>query len=755
MNLLSLGGFFSNIWMDLWISLNAVVYQFIEWLYEIFEVIANVNLFSREAFDDITGRLYIVIGIAMLFIFAYNIILMIINPEDKKSMGNTGKVVKETIIALVLIILLPTIFNYMSIFQKNLLDSHVLEQIILGNTAGTTVDCDFSDISVINNYVKVKDSDATMDLQNKCNTYHDPENLNASQKGAYLVAPTIFTAFFHPKNYGYNECVNYLTECTANSNSCGSSSDGLITTDDDKELCAYYVYDTNVGQFTGGIANFTTDDRVYSDAWSDKGIFDFNYLMAFVAGIIAVWMFICYAMAIGVRVAKLGFLQIISPIPVMLRIIPKQKEAVYDKWFKQLLNTYLDVFIRLAIIYFCMFGISLVPDVMDSLFASLTGNIFTKALATVVVILGILQFAQEAPKLLQEFFGGAGGGNFALKSPKKQLTDNKYAMGGLGMIGGGVSSAVRNAVNAKGAGKVTSAIGGLFGGARRGFNYGSEAKDFDALKRGIITSQSETDAARRKHEAIRRGEGQIFGKDIPIVSGVWGQAVHSWKDVKKGATDFKDFLFGNVPSSELGNAANIIMVDVDNMEADFSNANIANIKDGRSEVMKKFNADQDFDFNGKHYSKVDANHWSDGTRRDIKHEDLGKSIVESYKDRLALAYAQNELKDGIYEGFKRANEGMLKDLRDSLPKFGEDFSRTLFDKLNNLKDVNGTDMNLNVKSIDELESRMKQMIDSKSEKDMASIYKINDEIKSLAKGVKISNDQALKAQAANKDKKDK
>ena len=107
MNLFNLGGWFTNIWMDLWISLNSVVYQLIEWLYEIFEAIANVNLFSKEAFNDITSRLYVVIGIAMLFIFAYNIILMIINPDDKKSIGNTSKIVKETVIAFVLVILLP------------------------------------------------------------------------------------------------------------------------------------------------------------------------------------------------------------------------------------------------------------------------------------------------------------------------------------------------------------------------------------------------------------------------------------------------------------------------------------------------------------------------------------------------------------------------------------------------------------------------------------------------------------------------
>ena len=78
-------------------------------------------------------------------------------------------------------------------------------------------------------------------------------------------------------------------------------------------------------------------------------------------------------------------------------------------------------------------------------------------------------------------------------------------------------------------------------------------------------------------------------------------------------------------------------------------------------------------------------------------------------------------------------------------------------------------MNLDVHSIDDLEKRMGSMINkavelsksndekmvSQGKEMLASIYKINDEIKSSAKGKKIQNDQALKAQAANKEKKDK
>ena len=60
-------------------------------------------------------------------------------------------------------------------------------------------------------------------------------------------------------------------------------------------------------------------------------------------------------------------------------------------------------------------------------------------LAKVVLILGILKFAQDAPALIKDFFGNSG--NFSLKSPKKQLEENKLAMGAIGAARGTIGGA--------------------------------------------------------------------------------------------------------------------------------------------------------------------------------------------------------------------------------------------------------------------------------------------------------------------------
>ena len=535
MNLFVIGGILDSIkegvyWLFLQICYG--VYLFIGALYQVFEKTAKVNLFSEEIFDKITGRLYVVIGIAMLFIFAYNIVLAIVNPDGKdKGTTNLAKSVKETIISLVIIVLLPTIFNYLYIFQNHILESNIIGTIVLGGVGSTSgipdtnqdgvrdlSDCEVGDYDCTCNFSKLDLSDYGGDsfsgwdfltkgllgglvslfsdntisndkittlLGAACVNYRD--NYTPSQRGANSVAPTIFSAFYRPAKYTFNECIDYLDTSTSSS----------FDNSKDQQLCTNYVFDTLMSKYTGSLISFTTDDFLIEQ--TVEGNVEFNFFMAIVAGILALYMFFCYAMEVGVRVAKLGFLQIISPIPVMMRIVPGQKEKIYDKWFTQLKNTYLDVFIRLLIIFFILFAVSLVPEVVNTLFgsiydgesvvqgagvASAVDNFIIKSLVTVFVILGLLKFDQDAPKLLKEFFGGLGEGTFALRNPVKQLTDNKFAMGGMGAIGGAASAMVKNYNNAKKNGKssIGSAAAGAGSGLIRGARAGYKSQNFKELK---------------------------------------------------------------------------------------------------------------------------------------------------------------------------------------------------------------------------------------------------------------------------------
>ncbi len=490
MNLFSLG---SSSWFKesinylmLWIC--DMLYKLIGLLYQVFVAITQVNLFDRETFTQITRNMYVVMGIAMLFIFAYNIVLMIINPDDKKSTGSTTKVVKETIISLVLVILLPTIFNWMYIFQNNIINSGIISSIILNNVGSNNnvleaeEDCDYSKYG-FDKYATYSgtgmitgrkgkigvDVQAPDAIKKECTDFKNKTEKFKSLEGAYLVAPTILSAFYKPTNFTYDECYSFMKSGNVDTN--------FGNDDEDKQICINYFYDVTYSKLAGDTSIFTRDNYLRNIVSDDsKDSMELNALMAIIAGVIAIIMYFAYCIEVGVRVAKLGVLQIVSPIAVMLRIVPKQKEAFFDKWFKNVKNTYLDVFIRILIINFALFAVSLVPGIMKTLFSSI-GDIDSggaiKALATVFIILGILQFGKECPDLIKEFFGNSG--RFSVKGGFKKLKENPLT--------NATRASVYGATTGRGFGGV---VGGALSGAIRGATRG-----YDKAVKGIDTARTE------------------------------------------------------------------------------------------------------------------------------------------------------------------------------------------------------------------------------------------------------------------------
>ena len=134
---------------------------------------------------------------------------------------------------------------------------------------------------------------------------------------------------------------------------------------------------------------------------------------------------------------KLGFLQLISPIPIISYIDPSSsKNGMFSKWLKEVGKTYADLFIRLGAVYF---AITLIAALMQN---SDLGT--TNFLARVFIILGILIFANQIPKLIGDLLGVKIDGNFSL-NPMRKINSSPIAnavVGGeAGLGGGGVANA--------------------------------------------------------------------------------------------------------------------------------------------------------------------------------------------------------------------------------------------------------------------------------------------------------------------------
>lgn len=77
-----IGNWVSNAFYGILLTIDYVIYLAINICYQLFEVVSKVEVFSTENVGVISRRIYTIIGIVMLFVFAYNIILAIVDPDS-------------------------------------------------------------------------------------------------------------------------------------------------------------------------------------------------------------------------------------------------------------------------------------------------------------------------------------------------------------------------------------------------------------------------------------------------------------------------------------------------------------------------------------------------------------------------------------------------------------------------------------------------------------------------------------------------
>lgn len=134
---------FINIFRTLFAFLDWIVYSFIAFLFRAVFNLANFELVGfYESFET---RVYVILGIFMLFKVTISLITYLVNPEkitDKEQ--GAAKIVIRIITVLVMLIALPTFFDLMTEAQNKLLP--VVPRIIVG-TANTLSSEDASGIA--------------------------------------------------------------------------------------------------------------------------------------------------------------------------------------------------------------------------------------------------------------------------------------------------------------------------------------------------------------------------------------------------------------------------------------------------------------------------------------------------------------------------------------------------------------------------------------------------------------------------------
>ena len=362
------------------ISLVGSIFKLVNSAYRIFLALAEADIFKNAEFDIITKNMYEILSIVMLFALAYGILVKIVDPENSKSGVDGKKILQKLVMAIVLLALIPSIFSFMFGLQEAILESNVLNSIFTGS----------SNVGAQN-------------IQNAGN----------------VMAVNSFKPFFTPNvNSDVNpeEARGSITNHTEYGITLGNNGSYGCK----KDQCTLADVDT--------FAEKTGDFGFYQAfaANINEGEVDFQWLIALVVGGFLVYAMISFCFDMALRVCKLAFFEIIAPIAIFCNVIPKM-EDVFKKWLSNTTKTFLSVFTRIIVMNFGVYLISIIVNNAD-LGLNNAGNWFLNLIAKCFLILGIVMFMRQAPKLLSDLFG-FGDGDMKLGIRDKLKEGGFFAMG--------------------------------------------------------------------------------------------------------------------------------------------------------------------------------------------------------------------------------------------------------------------------------------------------------------------------------------
>lgn len=507
----------------IFLMIDSVVYAIVNKLYVLFLAIAQFKIFDDRIMQNIINRAYIVVGVISLFIIAYALLSAIINPDTSgKNDKGFSKIVKNFIIAVIGIAMVPTIFNWFYYFQKIVLCNNTIPRLLLKSDTGTS------------------DEDSTASDIEKATS-----NIDYAEIGPEF-STYLFQSFFFPssintgdKDINIDEAIESIKILYKNQNNGAEPSDEMIKSwqerlqklkeqsgsDADIEDAAKTVYVSkgadnwvsralgwastmSAGSGLGAIpsvifgggsrvaawlgALLDSDKYTLNDAyesakagnsfWDSFRLFilgdsvgDNNsvanggvtYLFIFstIAGGYCAYVLLNMCIDMALRAVKLGYLEIIAPFTVMTVVLPG-KDSVFKTWKEKTISCALEVFVRVFIMSFTILIIRTVPFILkpSSAFCGTKIGFFTLLLLRALVYCGILTFAKKAPKFFSEVTGIKSDG-FKLGIMDK-LKESGVVQG-LGAVGGGITAGVRNMAPGVAKGFATGGLGGaVMGGIK-------------------------------------------------------------------------------------------------------------------------------------------------------------------------------------------------------------------------------------------------------------------------------------------------
>lgn len=370
---------------------SSLIYSLVSLVTQGFFNLSYIQIFKSDVVEEITARLYVVLAVFMIFKLAFSLIQYLVNPDQvNDKTAGMGKLVSRTATAFIMLIAVPIIFTEFIFGPPNAEPDHTYQAIIA---------------RAIPRIILANNVDADSDV---------------GRSMGETMAATAFSAFVQPRE----TCEGAPSLTTATISDIADAT---------YQRCSEAV--------EGG------ESSIFA--------YDYNWLLGLAVGLIMLVIMLFFTVDIAIRAIKLGILRIVAPIPIVTYIDPKSaKDGAFNNWLKALISTFLELFIKVAVIYIIIFIINELTSAQGGIFENTGLDTGEQIYATVFIIIGMLLFAVQASGFIKNIFGikdaGGSAGLAALMGGAGAL----LAGGGLAGAALGMASGAQAGAQGKGGGQL-------------------------------------------------------------------------------------------------------------------------------------------------------------------------------------------------------------------------------------------------------------------------------------------------------------
>lgn len=539
--------------------LDRPAYALLGIVYQIFFNVASADIFANDTVMKFYGRVQLILGVFMIFQLAMTILKGIVNPDTFTGSkdGGGATLIKRIAISLILLTLLMPIsmpngnefekqinnngilFGTLYSLQHRLLSNNTIGRLILGNDDTAT-------------YMSEESGSGTN---------------SELEKAARVFSSTIIKGFYR---------INLVPEDQRTKHEDGKddavfNENRVCKNIDDEILAAYTKVDADPSEIIS-MVNLTCDsnsnpgliNRIQTTLQTATGstmyIFTYMPIVSFIVPLIFVFILLSFTIDVAVRAVKLAVLRLIAPVPIISYMDPKgSKDSAFNAWVKSLTSTYLDLFIRLASVYFVIF---LIQDMINNGISINKASGIVGVFSFIAICIGLFAFARQAPKFIKQVLGMKDDGGKGVFSGFGEISNalglGAAAVGGIGAFNAARAAsrtadivnhdeAYANNILNRGKHLLAGMAGGV-GGLATGFGAAMGAKDH--ASRAVMEALQKRNAT-----AIARGGsgstafGRVLASGARLGLGDTGfdkrtRDISSLKDVEKTGKDLFGYLEG-------------------------------------------------------------------------------------------------------------------------------------------------------------------------------------------------------------------